>query len=319
MLILFAIFLFISISNVIYKKSLPIDKIITNNRDTKKHNIQKNKKYNRKEIFVKDEKCHISSDTPNLKISHFIITRFMIEFYNRNEYPKKLYKKDFISNAIRVMKNYLFPSLEFQSCRNFTWILMIGNKANIDNIKNLFNFNYSFPIQILYEKDIKTYLKNNTKGFDILITTRIDYDDRIYYDAVNDVRKEINIYKPMLLYGYNRGFKYYESINKYVEFNHKNNIGSWSVFISLITVLNKVNDIYTIYDMGGHLTIKLTLLKNYKSYGIQKLNYDPAIFDNGTPKFVWIQQKYSGSYNATFLNKIINKKSFKTINFDLNK
>ena len=34
----------------------------------------------------------------------------------------------------------------------------------------------------------------------ILITSRIDYDDRIYYDAVNDVRKAVNIHKPILFY-----------------------------------------------------------------------------------------------------------------------
>ena len=62
---------------------------------------------------------------------------------------------------------------------------------------------------IIYQKDFKNYVGNITKGFDIFISTRIDYDDRIYYDAVNDVRKAINFSKPMILYGYNRGFIYY--------------------------------------------------------------------------------------------------------------
>ena len=69
---------------------------------------------------------------------------------------------------------------------------------------------------------MKPYIRNRTKGYDVLITTRIDYDDEIYYDAVNDVRKQININKPILLYGYNRGVSFYESNRKYYEFNYIN-------------------------------------------------------------------------------------------------
>jgi hypothetical protein len=96
------------------------------------------------------------------------------------------------------------------------------------------------------KKDIKKFLRNITEGFNILITTRIDYDDRIYYDAVNYVRKQININKPMFLYGYNRGVFFFESNNKYYEFLFKARNGALALFESLIIVLNKVNDTYTI-------------------------------------------------------------------------
>ena len=268
---------------------------------------------------MSSEKCHISSESPNLKIFHVIITRFLIEFYHKNEFPKKLYNKDFIDNGIRVMKKYLLPSLEYQSCKNFTWILMMGDQANITYIQNLLGFNYSFPIKIIFQKDIKSYLIDKTKGFDILITTRIDYDDRIYYDAVNDVRKKINRKKPILLYGYNRGFKYYEFKDKYEEYHYKSKDGIWSVFISLIIILHRVNDIYIVYDLGDHTAIKTTLLKNHKLYGINELNYEPAIFDDGTPKFVWVQQKYSGSYNPSLIIKKKRKRHSESINFYINK
>ena len=46
-----------------------------------------------------------------------------------------------------------------------------------------------FEYGILCQKDFKNYVRNKSKGYDVLITTGIDYDDIIYYDAVNDVRK----------------------------------------------------------------------------------------------------------------------------------
>ena len=161
------------------------------------------------------------------------------------------------------MKKYLLPSLENQSCKDFIWILMIRNKANITFLKSLLNINNLFQWYIIYKKDIKNILKNITKGFDILITTRIDYDDRIYYNAVNDVRKEININKPMFFYGYCRGVYFFELDNEYYDFEFKNKNGPFRVFESLMLVLYKVNDIYIIYDFGPHYTVRKKLLKNY--------------------------------------------------------
>ena len=255
------------------------------------------------------KKCYLILDYTNLRIIHLIITRFLIDS------PKKIYRENYILNGIRVMKEYLLPSLENQSCKNFIWILMLGNKANITHVKSLIDFNNSFEWIVLYEKDIKNYARNITKKIDVLITTRIDYDDRIYYDAVNDVRKAINIYKPVILHGYNRGEYYFELDGKYYDFYRKNQDGVMSIFISLIIVLNKVNDIYTVYDLGKHTNIRKSLIKKYKSYGIKYLNYEPTIFDSGDPKFVFIRQNYSGTYNRTLKIKQI----LKPHNFNLRK
>jgi len=170
-----------------------------------------------------------------------LITRFAYSFGGINNLTK-----DYTLNGIRVMKKYLLTSLESQSCKDFIWILILGNDANKAFLKSLFNFNSSFKWYIIYKKHFKKYIKNITKDFDILITTRIDYDDRIYYDAVNDVRKQININKPIFFHGYNRGVYFFEGDNKYYDFEHKTKEGAFSVFESLIISLKKINGIYTI-------------------------------------------------------------------------
>ena len=269
-------------------------------------------KINKKEInrkFIK--RCFLSFENSDLKIIHIIITRFTLNHHDDST-------KDYTLNEIRVMKKYLLPSLENQSCKDFIWILMLGNKENMTSLKSLLNFNNSFQWYIKYIKDIKNFLRNITKGFDILITTIIDYNGRIYYDAVNDVRKEININKPILFHGYNKGLYFFESDNKYYDCEFKNKNGAFRVFESLIIVLNKVNDIYTVHDFGYHYIVRRKLLKNYKSYGIKELNYEPIILDSGAPKFVWVRQKYSCLYSYS-KNKQ-NKKTEKINNsFNLSK
>ena len=240
----------------------------------------------------------------------------MIPFYKYRNFTNKIYDDDYLINGIKVMKNYLFPSLESQTCKNFIWVLLLGDKANKTKIKSFLNIHFSFKYCIIYQKLFKIYLKNITKGNDILITTRIDYDDRIYYDAVNDVRKAVNKNKPIILHGYNSGLNYYEFNNKYYLYHRDyRNKGTMSIFASLIIVLDKVNDIYTIYDMGSHQIIRKYLLKKYKSFGIKQLNYEPSNFDRGDVKFVYVRQKYSGTLIGS--NKII--KNLKPFNFNLTK
>lgn len=284
LLILFILFFFIYI-NLIKKI-----KIIKKNSKLKKN-------------------CYLSPDNLELKIIHLIITRFKLGFSHLNDTTN-----EYTLNGIRVMKKYLLFSLENQSCKDFNWILLIGNKANITHIKSLLTFNNSFQWHIIYKKDFKKFLRNITKGFNILITTRMDYDDRIYYDAVNDVRKEINIDKPMFLYGYNRGVLFFELNNKYYEYVFNVRNGALAIFESLIVVLNKVNDTYTIYDLGNHVYVRKKLLNNYKSYGIKQLNYEPAIFESGDLKYVYVRQNYSLSYNRIKITK-----NLKAINFNLSK
>ena len=256
-----------------------------------------------------EKKCYLSFENSNLKIIHTIITRFLYSYHGINDSSK-----EYILNGIRVMKKYLLPSLENQSCKDFIWIILLGNEANIVYIKSLVNFNNSFQWHVIYEKDIKNFLRNITNSFDILITTRIDYDDRIYYDAVNDVRKEITIKKPIFFHGYNRGLYFSELENKYYDFEYKMNNGAFSVFESLILVLNQVNDIYTIYDFRPHFNVIKKLIKKYKSLGIKQLNYKAGIFDSGAPKFVWVRQKYSYS-NSSLIKKFLKINN----NFNLNK
>jgi len=88
-----------------------------------------------------------------------------------------------------------------------------------------------------------------------------------------------------------------------------------SVFISLIIILKQVNDVYTIYDIGDHRYVRKKLLINYRSYGIKELKYEPAIFDSGSEKFIFVRQKYSGTYNQS-INML---KRLKEIKFSLNK
>ena len=298
--------------NIKYKLNIIIILILLSIKEINKK--IKNEKI-KKDSDKLNKKCYISFENENIRIIHLIITRFLTEFNdNTKEFKKLLNTNVYLLNGIRVMKKYLIPSLENQSCKDFIWILLLGNRININKIRAKLDIKISFNIKIINQKEIKNYIRNITKGFDVLITTRIDYDDIIYYDAVNDARKLININKPMVLHGYNRGFVYYELEGKFYDYYETNKNGCLAIFLSLIIVLKKVKGIYTIYDIGPHTNIRTSLINKRNSFGIKNFNYEPAIFDSGGPKFVYIRQKYSHNCNF-YIKKLKKELKFNISNF----
>ena len=73
--------------------------------------------------------CYTPPEYSNLKIMHLIITRYMFEYNNLTNIKNIINNKDYILNGIRVLKKYLIPSLENQSCKKFIWILLLGDKV----------------------------------------------------------------------------------------------------------------------------------------------------------------------------------------------
>jgi hypothetical protein len=101
------------------------------------------------------KKCYIPLDYKDIRIIHLVITRFIVELNKYNEFTKDIYSKEFIMNGFRVMKKYLLPSLESQSCNDFIWVLLIGNKANITLIERNINFNIHLNIKYYIKKNLK--------------------------------------------------------------------------------------------------------------------------------------------------------------------
>ena len=95
------------------------------------------------------DKCYKPLDSSNVKIIHIILTRFLIEFGADMDFRTKLYGEKYIRNGYRVMSKYLISSLENQSCKDFIWVLMLGNKANIEFVRSIMKFNCTFEYRII--------------------------------------------------------------------------------------------------------------------------------------------------------------------------
>ena len=127
-----------------------IDLDITNELKRKNSHINNNKTGKNNNS---SSKCYSPSDNSVKNITHLVFTRFLIEFYYvKNFSTNTIYQNEYISNGIRVLKKYLLPSLENQSCKKFIWVLILGDKANKTFVESKLNNEFSFEYHIMYRK-----------------------------------------------------------------------------------------------------------------------------------------------------------------------
>ena len=70
-----------------------------------------------------------------------------------------------------------------------------------------------------------------------------------------------------------------------------------NLFISLILDLKKINDTIYITDLGSHILVRNKLSEIAKFFVVKNITYEPAVFDNGDIKVVWVRQNYSVIYS----------------------
>ena len=51
--------------------------------------------------------------------------------------------------------------------------------------------------------------------------------------------------------------------------------------ILIVLLMSIFVNYYIVYDLGHHNIIRKILLNLYKSFGVNNLNYEPAVLDNG--------------------------------------
>lgn len=140
-------------------------------------------------------------------IKHFVFTNFGIGILDTR----------WILYRFELFKETVFKSLSAQNNKNFTWIIFVDK--NIDFLfKDKLNHLVSQSGCCIEVKEVEAYAAVGGEVADIigelspdycLITTRIDDDDIISYDAINEIqllaKKHLNDY---CLCSFERGYEY---------------------------------------------------------------------------------------------------------------
>lgn len=127
----------------------------------------------------------------NEEISHYITTRYNLSLYSdRTERPGKIPDPDeWMEHRYKLFANFTYPSLQGQTCNNFTWYLFVDNQTP-GRYKEQLEDLASSNMRIVYLKCRQVdFLKNEIKeAKDIVITSRIDNDDAWHKDYVKTIQ-----------------------------------------------------------------------------------------------------------------------------------
>lgn len=130
---------------------------------------------------------------------HYLITRFNLRNpkWNVTKNNEQLLTKEWMDERIELFANFCLPSVVAQKQKKFKWLLYFDSSTAkehqkiIEEITKQHNFIEIFYIDGMPSliSSIKDYLHKNAKS-DYLITSRIDNDDAISIDFIEQVQKQ---------------------------------------------------------------------------------------------------------------------------------
>jgi uncharacterized protein (UPF0297 family) len=133
---------------------------------------------------------------------HYLITRFNLraDYWDVTKNNEQLLTDEWMDNRMWLFENFCFPSVVGQTNQNFEWLLYFdtNTKEVYQNriqelVANQPNFKVFFVDAMpSFMPELHNYITNESKDKPYLITTRIDNDDSIHIDFINEVQKQFN-------------------------------------------------------------------------------------------------------------------------------
>lgn len=134
--------------------------------------------------------------------NHYLTTRFNLKSANWDvtKNNELLLTDEWMDNRMWLFENFCFPSVVAQTNQNFTWVLYFDSNTKdiyktriLELIKSYQNFKVFFinGMDSFYPEFLQ-FIKVESNDKPYLITTRIDNDDSIHKDFINEVQKHFN-------------------------------------------------------------------------------------------------------------------------------
>ena len=254
------------------------------------------------------------------EINHFILTRFSNKAFDK-KFEEKIIDVKYLTKRLKLFKNNCYKSLRNQSNKNFKHIVLVNNLIPDVIYKELEKLEVVIVKEHEYQNGLNNYLYDN---FDFskckyMITTRIDDDDMLFKNAINDIQNSFDDNLIVKFFGFRNGVTM-DKRNRCMVFdsNYSNN-GMIALGLSLIVNFKKLGYVNFNIHCGDHSKVRKKFLNKYnknnclnmsESYLNSTMFWECRKYDK--PCFIYYRHIESHSYN----NRIIHF-SNKNIRYDL--
>lgn len=133
---------------------------------------------------------------------HYLITRFNLNNpdWSTTKNKELLLTDEWMSHRLELFKNYCLPSVIGQQNKNFKWLIFFDSstddrfKEQIDKLLANKSFIYHFYIDGMpkFIPSILEFITKDAIGIDYIISSRLDNDDCIHRDFINEIQNQFN-------------------------------------------------------------------------------------------------------------------------------
>jgi len=138
-------------------------------------------------------------------IHHYLLTRFNLALWQEDKTGKAIDREDWLAKRLHLFETYCLPSVIGQSCKDFSWILLVDENtptAYREQIKAYRSLcpqihfvgvkpQYSFHFADIFRQVVMADLqKKGWNDGDLCLTTYLDNDDSIARTFVEKVQAE---------------------------------------------------------------------------------------------------------------------------------
>lgn len=247
-----------------------------------------------------------------MKIKHYVITRFLSS--TTLGLGEKIFDEDIIQDGLSYVRSYFIPSMNNQTVKDFTVIFIINEKHDTENsgIKELYDVKLDMPFKVLRHNEYFKFIIEDSKDADKVILTRMDYDDFVNREAVNEIQilaTENNC--DIFSYGYNTGMILCEGkLYPFVKPGYWKQ-GYFSIFESVCVSRKHLTSKINIYSFT-HTALKNEVKKYAKEHNLTVTEIPET---ESTENFVWVRHKNTGTELLT--NTLVsNRKLLDVIEMD---
>ena len=133
---------------------------------------------------------------------HYLITRFNLRNKNWDvtKNNETLLTREWMTHRIGLFSNFCLPSVASQTNTDFEWLLFFDATTDADLKQELEELLKPYPHfkpfyingMELFHSSIKTYISEDCKDYEYIITSRIDNDDCIHKDYIATIQSQFN-------------------------------------------------------------------------------------------------------------------------------
>ena len=109
---------------------------------------------------------------------HYLLSRYNVGLYGRKQNMRsgeKIAPKKWMKNRIELFKRYCVPSIRNQSCRNFTWLIVLDPETELGDfyeLRDIINGDAELLWGDNFRKTCAKYIEDNLEDENRVITSR---------------------------------------------------------------------------------------------------------------------------------------------------